>query len=859
MRAGKRVGLASLLAAAVIGGACSSSKSGGGTTPTYAISGVVSGAVADGVTVTLGGASSATTTTSGGGHYSFTGLADGGTYTVTPSLAGYTFSPVSASVTLSGADVVRSFTSVTAAVTYTISGAVSGDVADGVLVTLSGASSGTVTTSGGGLYAFSGLLPGSYTVTPSRAGYTFSPASLSPTITNASLASQNFAATAITYAISGQVTGAGVTAVTVSLSGDATQSTTTDGTGHYTFSVHAGSYTVTPTKAGYSFTPASRSVPVTSADATGQDFAAAVSATYTLSGTVTGPVVQGVTVTLGGASSATTTTDAGGAYGFTGLQNETYSVTPSLAGYTFTPPTASVAMNGANRTQDFAAASTITGFSISGTVTYGGAKTGRIYLVATSADGSRGTSLATPGTFTIRGVLPGSYTIMARLDAMGHGVDNAGDPTGMTSGVLVTSGNASGVTVALADPPSPTPTVPAGLMAFPGDQSMLVVWDSAGAPATETATSYDLSWGRDAAATDLGVLADIAARDDAHYVQTGLTNGDVLYYRIRSKVGASASAWSGVAGPFTVGAAAGGHTVSGTVTFPGTATGPLYVAVQDQTKTTMRVAGYATPGSSPASFSVPGVADGVHGIYVILDQNADHVIGEGDLSNTGDLGATVVTVSGADVSGVAVALNGAKGVARTTTEQVATGVGSTFYMVDNRVMACVRRPVAVTVLSGKGLPLPLDVAKQWGFDVWMYLGATAPSVGDTYRFSVLYDDGTSEILAATVTGVLGTFATGLTETTGAPHSAGVPLFSWTAPSPAPSGSYGYWVSLGGNGQSWYYPNAGIPMPSTTTSVEYNADGGASSATLPSGMYTWSVTVEDANGNRATRQKSYTVP
>ncbi|MFZ2199049.1 MAG: multicopper oxidase domain-containing protein, partial [Thermodesulfovibrionales bacterium] len=64
-----------------------------------------------------------------------------------------------------------------------------------------------------------------------------------------------------------------------------------------------------------------------------------VSATYTLSGTVTsgGAGLVGVTMTLSGASSATTTTAADGTYTFTGLVDGSYTVTPGLTGYTFAP------------------------------------------------------------------------------------------------------------------------------------------------------------------------------------------------------------------------------------------------------------------------------------------------------------------------------------------------------------------------------------------------------------------------------------------------------------------------------------------------------------------------------------------
>lgn len=74
--------------------------------PTHSLSGAVSGAVQQGILMSLSGAGSATTSTNASGSYTFPSLADGA-YTVSPTLAGYTFSPASLAVTLSGADVSR--------------------------------------------------------------------------------------------------------------------------------------------------------------------------------------------------------------------------------------------------------------------------------------------------------------------------------------------------------------------------------------------------------------------------------------------------------------------------------------------------------------------------------------------------------------------------------------------------------------------------------------------------------------------------------------------------------------------------------------------------------------------------------
>ena len=76
--------------------------------------------------------------------------------------------------------------------TYSISGTVSGAVVSGVTVNLTGTSSSTATTDGSGNYTFTGLANGGYTVTPSKAGFTFTPTSLPATVSNANVPSINF-------------------------------------------------------------------------------------------------------------------------------------------------------------------------------------------------------------------------------------------------------------------------------------------------------------------------------------------------------------------------------------------------------------------------------------------------------------------------------------------------------------------------------------------------------------------------------------------------------------------------------------------------------------------------------------------
>jgi hypothetical protein len=129
----------------------------------------------------------------------------------------------------------------------------------------------------------------------------------------------------------------------MTLSGTASKTTTTDSDGFYSFSgLSNGTYTITPSKAGYTFNPASRTIPIDNASVTGADFTASQLPTYSISGTVSGDTLSGVTMTLSGDASFTTTTNALGSYTFTDLFNGSYTVTPSKSVYAFTPPSTTV-------------------------------------------------------------------------------------------------------------------------------------------------------------------------------------------------------------------------------------------------------------------------------------------------------------------------------------------------------------------------------------------------------------------------------------------------------------------------------------------------------------------------------------
>jgi hypothetical protein len=163
--------------------------------------------------------------------------------------------------------------------TYSISGVVSG-IGD-VSVMLSGASSTKGNTDSGGNFGFAKLLPRNYTISPSKTGYVFSPASLAETITSASLTDANFvatASTAATYTISGTVNGSVAAGVTITLNGTNVGSAITDLSGNYTFAgLVGGTYTVSASLDGYSFT-SPLIVSLDNADSVSNDFTSATAA-----------------------------------------------------------------------------------------------------------------------------------------------------------------------------------------------------------------------------------------------------------------------------------------------------------------------------------------------------------------------------------------------------------------------------------------------------------------------------------------------------------------------------------------------------------------------------------------------------
>jgi len=222
------------------------------------------------------------------GDYQFNGL-DFDTYTLTPALFGYSFSPVQQEVTIANTDAVFAKTDIDfegiRGSFNTISGYIIEDTAplEGVTVNLLNSLTGmaalpSVTTNADGYYAFNGVLPGIYQVAPTLSGYGFDPRDATVTMIFADVSGFNFQATSGNY-ITGNVYNllapvSTQTTVTLTSDIDASETTVDVGLdGSYIFEGLAmGRYIVRAGTDAHNSIPSSRTIDIIDANVSDADF-----------------------------------------------------------------------------------------------------------------------------------------------------------------------------------------------------------------------------------------------------------------------------------------------------------------------------------------------------------------------------------------------------------------------------------------------------------------------------------------------------------------------------------------------------------------------------------------------------------
>ena len=598
------------------------------------------------------------------------------------------------------------------------------------------------------------------------------------------------------------------------------------------------------------------------------------------------------TVSINTSPVQTTTTDSNGNYSFASVPSGTYTITPSITGPSsvFYPAVQSnvVVNNNPVSGENFAVA---LGYTVSGTLSYSGPTSGPIYLQLINNNcgngAANGTTISAPGPFSIRGVAPGSYTLNSWRDNLGFGQPNASNATGSLSNLTVSNANLTGESVTITDPGAVTLSTAPGLGAISGfsDGAFINFNAPTNNNGVETPTSYTMEWSstrpspRPAAAIATALRPRGANGSGIWILNTaneaGLASGGTYYFRVQGVAGSSTSAWSSTVGPVTLAAPTAANTVTGQVTFTGTAKGPLYVGFYDQNSGnvwTTQVGSQAAPPTSPASYSVEAPS-GSLAFFGIIDQNNDGMVDPGDITNTNG-NPPSVTISGSTTENLT--LPSAISTASVTTQYSQVNNNGTItsnYSINLSVKQGIKLPIAVTLTSGPNLINPVDMGScgsNCGKSEYQYnagIGGNVPNVGDSYNFSVTYSDGTTGTLTGTVTTVLGASALPTLISPTGTSVGDTPNFDWTYPSNAGNYSYQFWVCCGSSGTIWNVPsnnsnsngfaNSQITPPLVWGMDPTNAGNQPSPSSLSAGgNYSWSVQARDINGNSAQAQMNF---
>ena len=313
------------------------------------------------------------------------------------------------------------------------------------------------------------------------------------------------------YAVSGTITGQGVSGVEVTLSGSSlakalTQVTGADG--KYSFSqLKPGNYSLQPSKTGFKFNPATKTIDVKDTSITGQDFTASADSTksFSISGAITGQGLDlsGVKVVLTGGTPSITRemlTSGDGQYSFAQLLPGTYKVQPSKTGLKFIPTDITVTLNTAPATgRNFVASDssntvggTITGTKVSGvTVALVGGSPVTTVTVQTGADGKYQFTKVLDGTYTIRPYVAGAIFEPNSADAPVKGASLTGKNFVASADPMTCTDNAGTWCR-----PTTTATIPTmnRIWGMNGKDLWFVGNDAAVWRYTSTATGQPLAW-----------------------------------------------------------------------------------------------------------------------------------------------------------------------------------------------------------------------------------------------------------------------------------------------------------------------------------------------------------------------------
>jgi hypothetical protein len=622
-----------------------------------------------------------------------------------------------------------------------------------------------------------------------------------------------------------------------------------DSTGTYSAPAATGTYTLVATAVDDASVTASATIDVTSTIAVAVSPAGTVVAAGTpqaFSAMVTGTANQAVSWSLVGAP-------VGYSIDGSGVLSS-----PNGGSATFTVQAVSVVGSVVGQTQVTVVSSSL--HTVSGTITWAGPVPHRIFVSAFDPlDGNNyplaGTSIAGPGPYVIRGVRQtNSAKLQVRAWADHGNLRRSGgaDPQAVSDPLPFDgSANLTGVDLALA---APTPPLASGL--HPSINMVVVAAGGIG-----VGFDHLLDNNNDDVADHYNIYLSTQANPGPQnqiFVRTvdsaiegtaffSLPNGTTVYAGVTA-VNSTGESPVTAAGPYVIGPTTPpGSTISGDIDLGSLPTlGQLNVFA--------RCAGNAIVGTivqnliALTPFSITRVPDGTCRFYARLDHDQDGV--------PGPLDPEVVPAQMATIAGDTTlpTFSLPNGNARFAVNVVRTF--DTSGVLQSEHMAFVVRPVTklpakATLLSGPGFatmfPIDVPVGEHYGGNVELALRDLIPSgatisVGDKYQMLVTYDDGSSETLSGSVTGVL-------QPPTNLMVSAGTtPTFSWTDPVLPAFVDYRLEVVVSNN-PSWFAE--GVSSPTV-----YNFDGAGQP--LATGVAaSWTLQLRDGYDNEVDVSKNFT--
>ncbi|MGA9519847.1 MAG: Ig-like domain-containing protein [Myxococcaceae bacterium] len=475
-------------------------------------------------------------------------------------------------------------------------------------------------------------------------------------------------------------------------------------------------------------------------------------------------------------------------------------------------------------------------FTLTGTISYAGPHTGRIYVLATDTNNApiAGTSLASPGNFTIRGVsFEDEIRVLAFMDRVGiANYDEGTSPSSsLDSSFRSSVGGNFTANVVLLNPTTVTPTSPSPGIT-PGVDSAFLDWTH-----QPGATAYRVYWSQTGNPGPANNTGSRVVPILAYVLVDGLSAGN-WYFSVAPIVDGT-ELTPGPAVMANVGAGPGTNRITGTVSMSGFTPAPsLTLLALSSSGMNDRVMHMNASGASQ-QYTFTGLVDDTYTVVAFADIGGDRTLRVTDPSDSAEARVVLSSSNGTADLGLRA------GASVSTFREVFNGESS-FQL---RFMMKAGGPLPVKVeVNGPGMSQAQDLPISFG-NAGYHVGSwdrftNVPSVGTAYNFIVTYSDGSISTVTSSVNVVL-TPSTPLSPV--GPIGQTTPTFSWSAPSPAPAASYSYGMHVLDAAGNVLWTVDGIP--SSITSVPYNFDGQASPATLSFGQtYWWVIDAFDELGN-----------